>query len=119
MMLGSNPDRGKNFISFPNRPDRLWDSLTFLFSGNEGSFLGVELPGNDFNHSPRTSTEVKNEWSCTPSPPIRLYDMFREIFIFYFLKFNSGLIVLMCVCVCVCVCLCVCRRGGVEWNGDE
>jgi hypothetical protein len=51
-MWGLNPDRIKKFI-FPNRPDRLCDSLTSLYSGNQGSFPRVELSRNDFDHSPQ------------------------------------------------------------------
>jgi len=84
MMWGSNPDRGKKFISFPNRPDSPWGSLTFLFSGNQRSFPAVELPGSDFDHLPPPSTDVKNtrKWSCIPTPPISLYDMYRYKFTF-------------------------------------
>jgi len=57
----SNPERGTNFISFPNRPDNPLGSLTFLLSVNQGSYPGLELPENDFDHSPPLSTEVKNE----------------------------------------------------------
>jgi len=57
----SNPESGKNIISFPNRPDRPLGSLTFLLSVSQGSYPGVELPWNDFDQSPPLSTEVKNE----------------------------------------------------------
>jgi hypothetical protein len=30
--------------------------------------LGVKRPGNEADHSPPSSAEVKNEWSCTSTP---------------------------------------------------
>jgi hypothetical protein len=34
--------------------------------------LGVKRPGRDADHSPPSSAEVKNTWSYTSTPPIRL-----------------------------------------------
>jgi hypothetical protein len=31
--------------------------------------LGVKWPGREVDHSPPSSAEVKNEWSCTSTPP--------------------------------------------------
>jgi hypothetical protein len=31
---------------------------------------GIERPGREANHSPPTSSDVKNAWSCTSTPPI-------------------------------------------------
>jgi hypothetical protein len=36
--------------------------------------LGVKRPGRVADHSPQSSAEV-NEWSYTPTPPIRLHGM--------------------------------------------
>jgi hypothetical protein len=36
-------------------------------------YLGVKKPGLEADHSPPSSSEVKNAWSCTFSPPIRLH----------------------------------------------
>ena len=38
--------------------------------GTCGSFLGVNWPGREICHLLPSGTEVKNEWSYTPSPPI-------------------------------------------------
>jgi hypothetical protein len=38
-----------------------------------GSFPGVKRPGREADHSPPSSAEVKNEWSYTSTPPIRLH----------------------------------------------
>jgi hypothetical protein len=35
-------------------------------------FLGVKRPGREADHSPPSSAEVKNAWSYTSIPPIRL-----------------------------------------------
>jgi hypothetical protein len=71
----------------------------------------------NLNTRPPPSTEIKNEWSCISTPPIRLYDKYRVTFTFYFLNFNYCLIVLKCPCVCVCVCVYVCVCGGGGSNG--
>jgi hypothetical protein len=39
-----------------------------------GAFsLGVKRPGREVDHSPPSSAEVKNAWSYTSTPPIRLH----------------------------------------------
>jgi hypothetical protein len=39
-----------------------------------GAFsLAVKRPGREADHSPPSSAEVKNAWSCTSTPPIRLH----------------------------------------------
>jgi hypothetical protein len=35
--------------------------------------LGVNLPGREADHSPPSSAEVKNAWSYTSTPPLRLH----------------------------------------------
>jgi hypothetical protein len=35
--------------------------------------LGVKRPGSEADHSPPSSAEVKNAWSYTSTPPIRLH----------------------------------------------
>jgi hypothetical protein len=41
--------------------------------GNRGFFLGVKQPGREADHSPSSSAEVKNAWSYTSIPLIRLH----------------------------------------------
>jgi hypothetical protein len=36
-------------------------------------YLGVKRPGREADHLTPSSAEVKNEWSYTSTPPIRLY----------------------------------------------
>jgi hypothetical protein len=35
--------------------------------------LGVKRPVSEADHSPPSSAEFKNAWSCTSTPPIRLH----------------------------------------------
>jgi hypothetical protein len=42
---------------------------------NRGSFLGVKRPEHEADHSSPSTAEVKNSWSCTSTPPIRLHGM--------------------------------------------
>jgi hypothetical protein len=42
-----------------------------------GLSLGVKRPGREADHSPPSSAEVKNAWSYTFTPPIRLHGVVR------------------------------------------
>jgi hypothetical protein len=48
-----------------------------------GSFLRVKGPGSEGDHTPLPSAEVKNEWSCTPAPPIFRHGMDKHNCNFY------------------------------------
>jgi hypothetical protein len=39
----------------------------------EALSLGVKRPGREADHSPPSSAKVKNAWSYTSTPPIRLH----------------------------------------------
>jgi hypothetical protein len=41
--------------------------------GTRGTFPGVKRPGREADHSPPSSVEVKNAWSYTSTPSIRLH----------------------------------------------
>ena len=58
---GSNRGGVKRFLFFssPNLPDLRWNSLSLLFSGYRGSFLGINRPEREANRSPPSSTEFK------------------------------------------------------------
>jgi hypothetical protein len=43
--------------------------------GTKGSFPGVKRPGREADKSPPCSAEVKNVWSYTSTPPVRLHSM--------------------------------------------
>lgn len=45
-----------------------------------GSFPGVKMPGPEPDHSPSSSGELKNEWSDTSTPCIRLHDVDKKPF---------------------------------------
>jgi len=62
---GSNPDNDKWFVSSEKHGAP-------QFSGYHGSFLGVKRPGRDVDHSPPSSAELKNIWSYTSIPLLRL-----------------------------------------------
>jgi len=40
--------------------------------GTRGSFPGSKA-GRDATHSPPSSAEVKNAWSCISTPPVRFH----------------------------------------------
>jgi hypothetical protein len=72
MVGGSSPGRDWEFFSSastpalgPTQPPIQWvpGSLT----------LGVKLPGREADHSPSSSAEVKNAFSHTSTPPVRLH----------------------------------------------
>ena len=47
-----------------------------------GCFPGIKQPGCELDHSPISSEEFKNEWSCDSPPPIRLRGVDRDNFSF-------------------------------------
>jgi len=67
------PVRSTDFSLLPKYPDQLWGPPTFLFNRFQGSFLWLSGWHTQVNRSPLSSFEVKNEWSCTSTPPICLH----------------------------------------------
>ena len=53
-----------------------------------GFFPAVKQPRYKVNHSPPSSIEVKNKWSCDPTPPIHLHGVDGNTFNFCFLLFS-------------------------------
>jgi hypothetical protein len=53
----------------PSRPDRLWGPPNLLFNEYGDSFPLLKGPGREADHSPPTSTEIKNAWVDTSTPP--------------------------------------------------
>jgi hypothetical protein len=43
--------------------------------GTRGSFSGVKRPEREADHLPQSSAEVKNAWSYTSTPLVRLHDV--------------------------------------------
>jgi hypothetical protein len=69
-LQGSNPGRVKRFFSFPRHPDWFWVLPGLLFSGYWCSFVGLNWPGYEVNHTLQSCAEVKDEWSY---PSFHLY----------------------------------------------
>jgi hypothetical protein len=72
---GSTPGRVSEFFSSrpvlePTQPISQWVRGSLSLGGG-----GVKRPGREDAHSPPPSAEVKNAWSYTPTPPIRLNDV--------------------------------------------
>jgi len=69
---GSIPGSGRKsifiFFSLPPRPDRLWSPPILIFKGYRGFVLGVKRPGREADHSPPSSSEVKNGWNYVSTP---------------------------------------------------
>jgi len=81
-MLGSNPSRDNRFIVFSKHADWHWGPPSLLFSWYWDSFLGVKQLGNEVDHLPQSSTEVKKERSHISTPPVYLHGMDRDNFTF-------------------------------------
>ena len=65
--------RANRLLSSPKRPDAVWGLPRFLYNGCQGSPRGLNGLWRDVEHPLPSSVEVKNEWSCTTTPPIRLH----------------------------------------------
>jgi len=68
---------GENIFLFFKTPRQPMGPPSLLLNGHYGSLPLVKRPGREFDHSPSSSVEVKNEWSYTSTPPICL--MWTEI----------------------------------------
>jgi len=78
----SNPVRIKRLFSSLKCPDCLWGPPASHSLGTGVLSWEQRGWGVKVNHSPPSSTEVKNEWSYTSTPPICLHGMDREKFAF-------------------------------------
>ena len=84
----------RRFFSSPKRPEWLWEPKKLLFGEHKVPVPWEKRPGRDADHSPASSTELKNEWSHTTAFPIRLLDVKTENFVFTFplsVMFNGDL----------------------------
>jgi hypothetical protein len=57
--------KGRDFISSPRSPKRLWGPSSLLSNGNQEFVSGVKRPKCKADYSPPSSTEIKNTWSYT------------------------------------------------------
>ena len=64
MVQGSNPRKGKIFVSSPKHPDRL-----------RGPFLEVKQLGPEIDRLPSSGADIKNEWTYTSAPHMRVQGM--------------------------------------------
>jgi hypothetical protein len=64
------PGRSKRFFSLLRNVQTgvVAHSASYLM-GTGGSFFEVKQPGCEGEHSPQSSTEIKNEWSSTSTTP--------------------------------------------------
>ena len=74
------------FILYKWRTDLLEDPPRLLLNGHRASFLEAEQPRPEINYSLLSSVEIKNEWSYSSSPPLRLHVVDRENCTFYCTK---------------------------------
>lgn len=58
----------QSIFLFSTAPNRLWGPLILMFIDCRD-----KRPGFMSNHSHRSNTEVKNEWSCTFAPSVRAF----------------------------------------------
>ena len=76
MTLGSILRRGNSFISFPKCP------ATGPTQSPIQGVLGIKLPAHEADHSPAPSTEAKNRWRYTSTPPVCLRGTHRDSLIY-------------------------------------
>jgi hypothetical protein len=69
-------DSGVMFIINPTNTSKLICIVSIC--EDLGSFLGVQRPGSEVNHTPSSHAEIKNEWSRNFTHPICLHSANRE-----------------------------------------
>jgi hypothetical protein len=74
--------------------------IAHVYHGHLGApSLGVKRPGREADLSPPTSAEVKNAWSYTSTPPIRLHGVVlssaQRKFYLYLLPWTPGNLILL------------------------
>jgi hypothetical protein len=76
------PVKAETFLSSANRLDPLSRTHNFLLSGQRSSSPMVKRPGCETRiyYSPKSTTEVKNAWSYTATPPICLHGAVTDNF---------------------------------------
>jgi hypothetical protein len=79
---GSNSGRGNRLSLLQKHPDRLWGPHNLIRNGYRGFSPGVKRPGCEVNHSPPPSTEKRNKWSYTSTPPTFLHAEDKDNFTF-------------------------------------
>jgi hypothetical protein len=64
-------------VSSQKSPDTIWGQPS-LIQWVPGSFRGGKAAGAWSDHSPPSSVQIKNLWSCTSTPHIHLRGLYRE-----------------------------------------
>jgi hypothetical protein len=67
------PERAGNFSPHHRVQNGSGAHPASYLVGSRDSFPRVKRPGREADHSHPSSAEVKNAWSYTPTPPIRLH----------------------------------------------
>ena len=84
------PGRYKRIFASPTNQTHSQIHPTSCSMGTRGSYLGTKATGSNTDCSPRSSAKVKNEWSYTCAPPVRLHSEHRENFTFTFLLLHNS-----------------------------
>jgi len=66
------------YFSSPKHTDWFWGTPSFLVNRYWRALLGSKCPQREVKNSLPSSTEVKNKWSYTSTPPIYLHGLERE-----------------------------------------
>jgi len=73
MIEGSNPGEDWEFFFLHHRVQTGSGAHASSYPmGIRGSFRALKRLGREANHSPPPSADVKNIWSYTSNPPVRL-----------------------------------------------
>jgi hypothetical protein len=75
---GSNSGTSKRLFSSAERTNQLCEPSRLVFDGYKVYFPGIKRAGRETDHSPTSSSEVKNEWSYTSALPICLHGVDRH-----------------------------------------
>jgi hypothetical protein len=86
---GSNPGRGKKFVSSSKRPDRLWGPRNLVFKGYRRSSPNVKRPESKANHLLPNSAEVSNGCRYTYASLFSFKTWTEESFTSFYLR-NIG-----------------------------
>jgi hypothetical protein len=84
LWAGQNPAGARNFCLLQNFHTGSGAHPASYIIGTGGSLPVVKWPWCEADHSSQSSAEVKNECSCTSTPPMCLHDVY-----FSMLPFNS------------------------------
>ena len=75
---GLNPGRFKRYCPLQNRSDQICGPIK----------QELKRPGPEVEHWPPSCAEVRNEWSCTYTPPVWIHGVDRDNFTFFITEFR-------------------------------